>query len=329
MTAVGAGAHPPPLRLAVLGCGYAAELNAGALRALRGEAACFYASRSAERARAWNARLRGQGSFDSYAAALADARIDAVLVATPPASHLELTLEALRAGKHVIVEKPPFLSASDFDEVRAAACAAGRRVFVAENYHYKPVARVLRRLLREGAVGDVLFVQLNALKSQADAGWRAEPGLSGFGALFEGGIHWVSFAANLGLRVRAARGFGASDPRRERGLLAVFDYEGGAAGTLAYSWEVPSPLKGLRVSRIYGREGSIAFESNGLWVTLWGRRKRLFFPDPLDLLGRRAMWRDFVHALRTDAEPEMTFERARRDLELVEEIYASLSRRPK
>jgi predicted dehydrogenase len=317
-------APPSPLSLAVLGCGYAAELHAAPLRAQG--VACSYASRDGERARAFNRRLRGQGAFASYAAALASRSIDAVLVATPPASHLELTLGALRAGKHVIVEKPPFLRAADFAPVREAARAAGRRVFVAENYHYKPLARVLRRLLAEGAIGDVRFVHLNALKAQPAAGWRADDALAGGGALYEGGIHWVSFAANLGLRVRAARGFGARDPRHERGLTAVFDYEGGAVGTLSYSWEIPSPLGGLRVSRLYGRAGSIAFESNGLWAAVWGRRKRIYFPDPFDLVGRRAMWRDFAQALRAGTEPEMSFERAQRDLELVEEIYASLGR---
>jgi len=310
------------LRLAVLGCGYAATLHAGALRAQ--SVACSYASRDGARALAFNRRLRGHGAFASYDAALASPAIDAVLVATPPASHLELTLSALRAGKHVIVEKPAFLRAADFAGVDAAARTAGRRVFVAENYHYKPLARVLRRLLAEGAIGDVRFVHLNALKAQPIAGWRADDELSGGGALYEGGIHWVSFAANLGLRVRAAHGWGAHDPRHERGLLAVFDYEGGAVGTLAYSWEIPSPLRGLRVSRVYGRKGSIAFESNGLWLAVWGRRKRLYFPGLFDLVGRRAMWRDFLHALDTGAEPEMSFERAHRDLELVEEIYASL-----
>ncbi len=313
-----------PLRLALLGCGFAAELHARALRSRRASVACFYASRDAARAQAFARRLGGQGAFSSYAAALESDRIDGVVVATPPASHLELTLRALRAGKHVVVEKPAFLRSADFDEVRAAAARAGRQVLVAENYHYKPLARLLRRLLAHEEVGDVRFVQLNALKAQTSAGWRDDPALGGLGALYEGGIHWVSFAANLGLRVRRARGFGADDPRRERGLLAVFDYEGGATGTLAYSWEVPSPLGGLRVSRIYGREGSIAFESNGLWVALWGRRKRVFVPDPTDLVGRRAMWADFVTALRQGREPEMDLGRARRDLELVEEIYASL-----
>lgn len=314
------------LRLAVLGCGYAAELNSGALRALGERVHVSYASRDGARARDFARRLRGRSAFESYAAALESREVDAVLVATPPASHLELTLQALRAGKHVVVEKPPFLRARDFDVVEAAAREAGRRVCVAENYHYKPVARVLRRLLAEGAIGELLFAQFNALKAQATSGWREDAGLAGGGALYEGGIHWVSFAASLGPRVVRAAGFGARDPRRERGLLAVFEYEGGASATLAYSWEVPSPLRGLRVSRLYGREGSIAFESNGLWVAVWGRRKRLFVPDPTDLVGRRAMWRDFVDCLQGDREPEMSFARARRDLELVEEIYASLPR---
>ncbi len=315
----------------MLGCGYAAELNAGTLGGMRAAVACSFASRDAARARAFRQRFGGQRAFDSYDAALEAADVDAVLVATPPASHLELTLRALRAGKDVIVEKPPFLRALDCDVVEAAARQAGRRVLVAENYHYKPLARVLRRLLAEGVIGGLLFAQFNALKQQATSGWRDDGDVAGGGALYEGGIHWVSFAANLGPRVVSAHGFGAADPRRERGLLAVFEYEGGATASLAYSWEVPSPLRGLRVSRLYGREGSIAFESNGLWVALWGRRKRLYLPDPTDLVGRRGMWRDFVQCLRGGTEAEMSFARARRDLELVEEIYASLAapgRRP-
>ncbi len=315
---------PAPLHLAVLGCGYAAELNASTLRAQRRDVACSFASRDAARAHAFARRFGGRRAFPSYEAALQADDVDAVLVATPPASHLEWTLRALRAGRHVIVEKPAFLRASDCDSVAEAAQAAGRQVLVAENYHYKPLARVLRRLLAEGAIGELLFAQFNALKLQRTTGWRDDGASVGGGALFEGGIHWVSFAAHLGPRVITARGFGPSDPRRERGLLAAFEYEGGAAGSLAYSWEVPSPLGGLRVSRLYGRQGSIAFESNGLWVAVWGRRKRLYFPDPRDLVGRRAMWRDFVDALRGGRAPEMSLACARRDLELVEEIYASL-----
>jgi UDP-N-acetylglucosamine 3-dehydrogenase len=247
-----------------------------------------------------------------------------VLVATPPALHADLALAALLAGRHVVVEKPPFLRSVDFTPVEAAARAAGRRVLVAENYHYKPLARTLRRLLADHVIGDVMFLRVDALKRQASPGWRAEPEMAGGGALFEGGIHWVSFMAHLGLAVRDVRGFAPVSGRTERGVVAVFEYEGGAIGTLFHSWEVPSPFGPVRGSRIDGREGSIAFESNGLAVAVWGRRKRLIFPGVRDLAGRHAMWRDFIRTLREGAEPEYDLTLARQDLELVERIYASL-----
>lgn len=246
-----------------------------------------------------------------------------MLVATPPSLHAELALAALSAGKHVVVEKPPFLGSDEFAATEDAARTAGRRLLVAENYHYKPLARTLRRLLADQVIGEVLFVNVNALKRQPAAGWRAEPGMAGGGALFEGGIHWVNFMAHLGLEVRDARGFASGSERVERGVVAVFQYQGGAVGTLFHSWEVPSPLGGLRGSRIYGREGTIAFESNGLAVAVWGRRKRLIFPGVRDLVGRRAMWRDFVRTLSEGSEPEYGLALARRDLELVERIVGT------
>ena len=105
--------------------------------------------------------------------------------------------------------------------------------------------------------------------------------------------------------------------------MAVFEYAQGAVGTLHYSWQVPSPLKGLRISRIYGRRGSLAFESNGLFGAVWGARKQLFFPGFKDLTGRAAMFKDFVSALRSGHEPAMNLSLARRDLELVEAVTSS------
>lgn len=317
-------ADPKPLRLAVLGCGHAAELAAGALRKRR-DVAVHYASRDGARARAFAQRLGGAGAFDSYEAAIGSDRVDAVLVATPPGSHLPLTLDALRAGKHVVVEKPPFMDTAEFRHAADAARAAGRRLLVAENYHYKPLAVRLRTLLAAGAIGEVRLAWFNAVKQQRTAGWRDDAALAGGGALFEGGIHWVSFAAHLGLPVRSAHGFGPSDRHGERGLLVAFQYERGAAAALAYSWEIPSPLRGLRVSRMWGREGSIAFESNGLWLVVWGRRKRLWvLPGAGDLVGRKAMWQDFVQSLRAGTPAQFETADALRDLELVEQIYASL-----
>jgi predicted dehydrogenase len=314
-----------PVRLAVLGCGRAAVLAARALRHVGG-VSCAYASRDPRRAARFARALRGR-AFGSYEDALSAPDVDAVLVATPPASHFELAMRALNAGKSVVLEKPPTLRSSELDALGSAARLLGRHVMVAENYYYKPLARALRELIGAGAVGDVLLVHVNALKAQPAAGWRSDPELAGGGALFEGGIHWVDLLANLGPRVERVEGFlpGVNGtPAVDRSVLAVFRYSTGAIGTLSYSWETPSALRGLRLSRVYGREGSIAFESNGLFLAAWGRRtKRIAFPGLRDISGRRAMWSDFLAALQANTEPQYDLRHARRDLELVEAVYAS------
>ncbi|MFQ5680064.1 MAG: Gfo/Idh/MocA family protein, partial [Gemmatimonadota bacterium] len=266
----------------------------------------------------------GVAAFGSYEEALADPAVRVALILTPPASHLELAALALEAGKEVIVEKPPFLRSSDFDTIQELCARTGRRLFVAENYFYKPLASTLRLLLADDVIGEPHFFEVNALKLQRTGDWRDDVELAGGGALFEGGIHWINLLASLGPRVTRARGVRVGQgPGPERGMHVQLEFEGGAAGTLLYSWEVPSPLKGLRLSRIYGREGSISFESNGLWIGVWGRRKRFLLPGLRDIAGYRSMFADFFRAIRTGAEARMTLARARRDLELVEEAYRS------
>lgn len=311
------------LGIALLGCGRAARIHT---RTLRKEAGVrrYYASRSAERADEFARELGGAGAFGSYEAAMASDDVDAVVLCTPPAGHLEQTLAALEGGKHVIVEKPPFLRAVDFGTVARAAEAAGRRVLVAENYFYKPLRRRLAALLAEGVIGDVLFVHVAALKRQRVSDWRGDPELSGGGALFEGGIHWVSFVASLGLEVAGVTGrFPAGSEDFDRSVHVSIEYREGAVGSLYHSWETPSLFRGLRLSKIYGREGSITFESNGLFVLVRGRRTRILFPGLLDIAGYRAMFADFLGAIREDREPEYTLALAERDLRLVEAIYDS------
>jgi predicted dehydrogenase len=99
--------------------GKAAGIHTARLRGMDGVER-FYASRDAARAEALNRRAGGRGAFGSYAAAIEDPRVHAVVIGTPPTLHRELALAALAAGKHVVVEKPPFYSTEDFDAVAAA-----------------------------------------------------------------------------------------------------------------------------------------------------------------------------------------------------------------
>jgi predicted dehydrogenase len=310
------------INLAFIGCGEITRTHSRTLRAFRGRVRCFYASRDQARADAFAREFGGAGSFGSYAAVLADDGIDAVLIATPPSGHLPLTIAALDQGKHVIVEKPAYPRVRDFGAVHAAEQRSGRRVLVAENYCYKPLARVLQSVVASGTLGEIRFVHLDAAKQQPQAGWRADPEETGGGALLEGGVHWIDLLLHLGLHVETVHGFRPGDWRGiEQSMLLVVQYEQGAVGTLTHSWEVPSLLRGLRLSHIYGTRGSVTFESNGLFALVTGSRTKLIMPGLRDIAGYRAMFSDFLDVLLTGKEPLMTLDRAQRAVELIEASY--------
>jgi predicted dehydrogenase len=288
----------------------------------------FYASRDAARAEEYRRRYGGRRAFASYAAGLAEPAVDVALVATPTVTHRDLAVLALQAGKHVIVEKPAFMRSDDADTVREVAASVRRQVFVAENYAYKPIADHLRRMIQGGDLGEVRFVNIDATKRRRVEGWRADPAASGGGALFEGGVHWVSFAANLGLEVedvRAYRAGPAGGP--ERSTLVVFEYAGGVIGTLSHSWELAAPFGALRMSKVQGTLGAVTFESNGLAAVTSGRRRSVTLFGLRDPFGYGAMLADFLRALRTGRPPRFTLAMAQRDVRLLERAERSADAR--
>jgi predicted dehydrogenase len=311
--------------IAFLGCGAIAQKHSKTLKKVAPQAARYYASRNAEKAERFSKNFGGSGSFGSYKEAIASADVDTVFVCTPPDLHLPLAVTAFESGKHVIVEKPPFLTLADMDLAIDAARKAGKRLLVAENYFYRPLARTIRKLLAEEVVGQPLMIQINALKKQKTEDWRDDPGQVGRGALYEGGIHWINFLANLGPKVAGITASRAGDPEGlDRSSLVVLHYENGLVGSLAYSWEVPSLFKGLRISRIFGTEGSVTFETNGLFVITRGRRNRVILPGFSDISGFEAMLTDFIRSLDTGQEPLFTPQAARQDMMLIEQAYRSM-----
>lgn len=310
------------LSLALVGCGAIARRHARTLARFRSRVRLAFASRDPARAEQYRNECGGFAGFGEYAAAFADPRIDAVLVTTPPAQHLELALAALAAGKHVMVEKPAFLRSSDVAVVEAAADRAGRQVLVAENYAYKPLTRVLCRLLAAGEIGEPRLVRLSALKYQATPDWRGSAELAGGGALFEGGVHWVNLLGWLGPEIVEVQGYRPRPgPEPERTMVVVVRYANGAIGTLHHSWEAPARLQGISLSQVIGERGTLVFESNGLWLVLNGKRKRLFLPGFRDIKGFQGMFDDFLTALTTGRAPRMTLAAACRDLAVVEAAY--------
>ena len=81
----------------------------------------------------------------------------------------------------------------------------------------------------------------------------------------------------------------------------------------------------MRLSAIYGREGVITFESNGLFILIRGKGlPRLILPGFYDFRGYRMMYRDFLRAIREGATPEMSLERAMDDQRLMDQVYANV-----
>jgi predicted dehydrogenase len=160
--------------------------------------------------------------------------------------------------------------------------------------------------------------------------WRNDETLAGGDAFFEEGIHWLHLAGSLGPEIVSAQGYRPAPSRegadsRAKSMMAAFRYDNGAVGSLFYSREVPSLLRGLRLSKLYGRGGVITFESNGLFVVVrGGGPPRLLLPGVRDIRGYQAMYRDFVSAIRTGAPVAMSLERAMADHRLMDQIYATV-----
>ena len=321
-----------PLHIAFLGCGFITGVHSRHLKVLRDDIVRSYASRDGVKAESYCRRYFGAGSYSSYTAAIEDRGVDAVVIAVPPSLHLELTLQALSAGKHVLVEKPAYLRMEDYRRVQLARDKAGTVLLVGENDHYKPLAVCLRRLLREGVIGDMLFAYFATLAKRFKDGddWRNDETMAGGDAFFEEGIHWLHLANSLGPTMTQARGFRPAVSRdgadvRVKSMMVSFGYDNGAVGTLFYSREVPSLLRGVRVSKLFGCSGIISFESNGAVVLVRGSRPpRLVLPGFRDIRGYQAMYRDFLGAIRSNRVPEMSLEVAMVDQRLMEQIYTNL-----
>lgn len=318
-----------PLRIAFLGCGFITQVHSRNLKALGTEVVRSYASRDAARAAEYCRRHGGSASFADYTAAIEDPKVDAVVIAVPPRFHLDLTLQALDAGKHVLVEKPAYLTMEDYETVREARRRANRVVLVGENDHYKPLAVTLRRLIAEGVIGEMVFAHFTTiarrLKTAND--WRNDESMAGGDAFFEEGIHWLHIAGSLGPKITSIQGFRPSVSRegpdtRAKSMMVAFRYDNDAVGSLYYSREIPSLLRGLRLSKLFGRSGVITFESNGLFVLARGAgAPRLLFPGFRDIRGYQAMYRDFARAIREGGSPEMSLDRAIEDQRLMDQVY--------
>lgn len=313
------------IRIAFLGCGDITRRHSKYAKKASKQIELSYASRNIDKSEEYRKMYGGKSAFGAYEDAINATDIDVVMINTPPHLHFELTEKALKAGKHVIVEKPPFFKSSDFDILGELAESKGLHLMVAENYFYKPLRRVIRELLERKIIGDPLFIHINATKKQNSKNdWREDKSLTGYGSLYEGGIHWINFINNLGYNLSNFRGIIPQPSEElERSIQVTASAEQGPVVNLLYSWEASTIFGGLRWSKIHGREGSITFETNGVVVIVRGKKKSIRMPDLKNISGYVLMFEDFFRALRTGDRPQFDWKMAQQDLESIEEVYSS------
>jgi len=136
-------------------------------------------------------------AHDSAASLAADAAVDVAIIATPPMFHAELALELLRAGKHVVLEKPMCLRRDDADLIIATAREHGRSVTVHQSRRWDTDFLALRRIVEGGLLGDVFNIEtfVGGFDHPCRA-WHSEESVSG-GAVYDWGSHHVDWITLL------------------------------------------------------------------------------------------------------------------------------------
>jgi predicted dehydrogenase len=193
------------LRVGVLGTGFAAECHAEALRRLPAVELAGVASRDRLRARETAVRLGAPTAYADYAELIADPAIDAVHVCTVNSLHAELCAAALRAGKHVVAEKPLATCSGDSEALAALADeAAGQGTLsaVCFNYRHYPLVQQIREMLTSGDFGSVHFVHGSYLQDwlllDTDWNWRLDPNDNGSSrAIADIGSHWIDLVQHI------------------------------------------------------------------------------------------------------------------------------------
>jgi predicted dehydrogenase len=180
------------LRWGIIGTGMIADIFAASLTQARHSTLVSVASRQSERAQRFATKHRVPSHHGSYAALYADPGVDAVYIATPHPHHHADTLAALRAGKHVLVEKPFAVTLAQAQEMADVAKSTGRVLLEAFMYRVHPQSQRLEALLLANAIGSVRVIRSCFTFGLSDSpNVRLDPALYG-GALWDVGCYCIN-----------------------------------------------------------------------------------------------------------------------------------------
>ncbi|GAA4572350.1 Gfo/Idh/MocA family oxidoreductase [Micromonospora coerulea] len=227
--------------------------------------------------------------------ALLDLGVDVVDICTPPTAHADATIAALRAGRHVLCEKPITRTMDEARRVLAAAEAAPGLLSIGQVARYGPDHRLARDLAASGEIGLVRMLShstTTSLPEWSEGGWLADPATSG-GPLLDQAVHsfdyarWVIGSSAVRVHCMAAD----SDAGALTYTLATVRYENGAIAHIECSWAHPAS-RGFKLrAEIIGTEGRLSWDYDHMMGGVLHAHEG--DPEWWDVLGDR----EFTHEL--------------------------------
>ncbi len=270
-----------------------------------------------------------------YKPAVADSRVDAVIVATINSALADVSAAAIRADKHVLVEKPAGVSVSQVDELIMLAEKQGVCVRVGFNHRFHPAFLKTREILLSGVMGDLMFLRArygHGGRVGYDREWRADPKLSGGGELIDQGIHLIDLAGWFLGDFKTIEGHATTCfwkmPVDDNAFLSLRT----AKGQTAWLHVSCTEWKNLFSFEIYGRDAKLQIEGLG---GSYGVEKLYHYqmkpemgpPDTkvYEFSGPDESWRreltEFENDIQLKRKPAAGLKEANAALRIVEEIY--------
>jgi len=322
-------------RIALIGCGLVGQKR---LKLLPPGTVAVACDLQLARARALAAQSLGCLATDSVEDAISAPGVDAVMIATVNASLASLATQAVRHGKHVLIEKPAAISVKELDALAASANTSGALVRVGYNHRYHPACLKALEIFRSGALGPMMFVRGRYGQGGRigyDKEWRADPKLSGGGELIDQGVHLIDLAGIFLGEFTHVSGHAVTYfwkmPVDDNAFMSLRN----AAGATAWLHASCTEWKNLFSFEIYGRNAKLHWEglggSYGLErLTLYKMLPEMGPPETTVWEFPRGdeSWKiemdEFFEDIRLKRTPVPGLKEARSALSVVEKIYAGV-----
>jgi predicted dehydrogenase len=337
------------LTFGIIGLGWPGQQHAIATRAI--DNVRLYACADAEDARRadFNIQFAPDKIYHGYEELLQDGKVEAVIICLPNFLHFPASLAALEAGKHVLCEKPPTLTAAEVKVLREQANKRKLIYSFGRQFRFTPAMRAARQVIEDGTLGRIYNAQATFIRSRGIpvgvGNWFTEKKRSGGGALIDIGIHaldavWYLMGTPRPVSVSAKvfrnfPQFAAAAPvfDVEDAAYAFIRFENDAVVQLETCWagnlaDTVPPRKyfgqELVNSMIYGTKGSIRLNPLTLFEDRDGEIVAIKLDQPEDERnGFELQLRNFADAIRGDAPLVNDPEQAVELMEMVDAIYAS------